>query len=67
MKRFLYGVGAIAGAIPGLAFAEGDVWSSGTTAITTAGTNVAAMLIAALVIPVGFLGFKVVKRVLNRA
>jgi hypothetical protein len=46
--------------------ADGDVWSAATTAVTTASTNTTALLIVGIGIPVAMLGYKVVKRVINR-
>jgi len=53
----------------GRVFADGsaDVWSTATTAVTTASTNVVALLIAAIAIPVAFMGYKFVKMAVRRA
>ncbi|MGD0485823.1 MAG: hypothetical protein ABSB94_01370 [Syntrophorhabdales bacterium] len=59
------GVAAVLGS-PALALADGDVWSAATTAVTTASTNTTALLIVGIGIPVAMLGYKVVKRVINR-
>lgn len=65
MKKYLLSIGAVLS--PVLAFAEpATIFSSATDAVEAAGTWVGTGLIAMLVIPVAFLGYKVVKRVLSK-
>ncbi len=53
----------------GRVFADGtaDVWSAATSAVTTASTNVVALLVVAIAIPIAFMGYKFVKMAVRRA
>lgn len=73
MKRFKrLGVFAgraamVAGAVGAPVLAKADIWTQGTTAVTEATTNVTALLIVAVGIPIAFFGYKVLKRIIHGA
>ena len=50
-----------------ISHATDDVWTAATTAMTTTATNVTALLVVAVGIGVAFLGYKFVKKTMNRA
>lgn len=64
MKRFLLSVASFLG-FGSAAYAVDDVWSVANTAVTTASTNVTAILILAIGIAAAFFGYALVKRVLR--
>ncbi len=68
MKRFggklVKVAGVLVGLAPGAAMAA-DVWTAATTEVTTAVTSVTALLMAAVGIPLAFLGYRVIKRVVS--
>lgn len=65
MKRFLITLGALGA--PAVAITTDDVWSTTTTAVGTAVSNVGTLLVAIIAIPVAFVGFRVVKRAVKGA
>jgi hypothetical protein len=48
-------------------FATDDVWTTATGAVTTASGSATAILIVAVGIPLAFLAFSVVKKVINKS
>lgn len=64
VKRFLIGAAGVLS--PVAAFATDDVWSTATSAITTASTNIGTTLIAFVGIAAAFLGYKYVRRCMAR-
>jgi hypothetical protein len=44
-----------------------DAWGAATTAVTTAGTNVVALLVVAVSIPIAFMGYRFVKQAIRHA
>jgi hypothetical protein len=70
MKKF-YGflamVGGLLAGVPSVHAQATDSWGAATAAVTTAGTNVTALLVVAVAIPIAFMGYKFVKQAIRHA
>jgi hypothetical protein len=53
------------GAIMGASVAHADVWTAATAEVTTASTNITTLLMGAVAIPLAFLGYRVIKKVVS--
>lgn len=68
MRKFGYKLGLVGGLVaPAAAMATDDVWTSATTAIGTATTNVTALMIAVVAISFIWLGAALVQKGVGKA